>query len=1298
MKRTFKTGLSLALAASMIVSGAPTGVLGSATTTKNGAKAITAKSDKWAAFDKKKKSAEKEYKEGEALIMYYSDVVSKKAMNKKVNSDCTIKTVCTFDDVDAKKIKAKSLSNKTGKELTVSLVKSSTMSTEELVKKYSADKDILIAEPNYKYKALDTDDTYTDFQWALDNKGFNGSEAGIDINSDSEEINIDEEADETVIAIIDTGVDYEHEDLQGVMWDNPYEGTKILKGHHGYDFVERDEEPMDENGHGTHCSGIMHANKDNQTGIAGVTDSDNIKIMALRFLDEDGAGWGEDAIDAYNYIYRAQQLGVNVRAINNSWGGGYDDGILGTLIDMVGENGAVSVCAAGNESVDNDVYYSFPASLDSEYIISVAATNSKDEISGFSNYGETTVDIGAPGEMILSTVSYDVFNPFIYDDAKRAETTSYFNSFDNEQKLVKTFADGEATEEVVSEGDLKWGITATGDAEYSVEYSNEHFMGANENNKSLKFSVKGAEAGDTYYFYLPYEAKASSKPIYSSCFVNAFEATGTNDDALMIAYIGDSVIKDDGTYDENGESLITAALVTGSEWEDFFGKGGYWTFGSGVAENKVKEDQERVLSVQFYCEEAGDYDVYLDNIGFSQSNIDTDSFGKYDFYNGTSMATPHVTAATAVVAAMNPDADAYEVRDIVLGSTRDAADLEGKTVTGGVIDLSKVNHPNFGVTNISFYSDEDEGNTIDIEGRFLEGAKVYLDGERVKVNKDYSDNHYICVNLPKYYENKNVTVSVTKDDKTIEKKVFTATGKPFDMNVNNGFAVTDNTALVAGDNDNVYALNFDDQTAYEGLIPVDSADRISWNELYGFNPKSALGIEYAMSYTVDYSKPVFYNGLIYTVAKIDLGYAEMAKVIAYDVAQEEVYEVADVTTEIGDADYVSLFTYNDSLYVASENVLKITVEAEEIDWSDDDFDIDYDDEDFDDEDLEDYTYTEYTFDVEETDDLGVLPEEGLGENVFQVGDKLVSSIAFKFDEEDNATVVPSMIFDGEAWTKSDAAIEFEEGDYSFEVSATPEGLVYTGINASDLGDTFEYDVEKDEFVKTGYKLAASVSDWTNICGTVVAGRLYVIEGDEFYYDDDEYYDDWSLKVNKVKAANEDEEDYEDEDDLDYDLPIIWEYNIQLYEYDVVRPEPIEEETTAEETTVEETTVEETTTAPETTTVAETTTVVKTTTAPETTTVAKPHVKKAKIKSLVRKSKKKAKLTIKKMNGVDGYQIKYSTSKKFTKKTTKTLDVKKNVVTLKKLKSGKKYYVKVRAYVNVNNSPVVGKWSRVKKLK
>jgi len=258
---------------------------------------------------------------------------------------------------------------------------------------------VLYAQPNYQQRALRTpNDPYFSDLWGLDNAG------NVDIDApEAWESGVGGPA--VTVAVIDTGVDYAHEDLARNMWRNPGEipGNGIdddANGYvddvYGYDFCNGDADPMDDHGHGTHCSGTIGAVGNNGIGVAGVCW--NVKIMALKFLDASGDGSTADAISCIEY---AVEKGA--RVLSNSWGGGDYEQALKDAIDAAGAAGVLFVAAAGNDyGNDNDASPAYPASYDSDNIISVMSVDSSGEMSDFSNYGATTVDLAAPGSYILS--------------------------------------------------------------------------------------------------------------------------------------------------------------------------------------------------------------------------------------------------------------------------------------------------------------------------------------------------------------------------------------------------------------------------------------------------------------------------------------------------------------------------------------------------------------------------------------------------------------------------------------------------------------------------------------------------------------------------------------------------------------------------------------------------------------------------------------------------------------------------------------------------------------------------------
>lgn len=202
-----------------------------------------------------------------------------------------------------------------------------------------------------------------------------------------------------IVADIDTGIDYNHEDLAFNVWRNKKPGPKgdVV----GYDFIHNDGLPFDDQGHGSHTSGTIGATGGNGKGVSGV--SQRVSIMALKFLSSSGSGTTASAIRAIDY---AIEHGAKV--LSNSWGGRGEDGnkALYESIERAKAKGVLFVAAAGNDGADNDDKdkASYPAAFDNDNLIAVAATDSNDAMASFSNYGAKSVHLGAPGVKIYSTI------------------------------------------------------------------------------------------------------------------------------------------------------------------------------------------------------------------------------------------------------------------------------------------------------------------------------------------------------------------------------------------------------------------------------------------------------------------------------------------------------------------------------------------------------------------------------------------------------------------------------------------------------------------------------------------------------------------------------------------------------------------------------------------------------------------------------------------------------------------------------------------------------------------------------
>ncbi len=282
-------------------------------------------------------------------------------------------------------------------------------STEWAMTHFRSLPEVLAVQPNYirRVIASPNDPFWTGGQlWGLEKIRANAVWDRLSIGDPS-----------VVIANIDTGVDYTHADLASNMWRNPGEipGNRADDDNNGYvddvfgiDVINANEtpggpeDPMDDQGHGTHVAGTIAGVGNNGAGVAGVTW--NSKILACKFIGSNGEGTDADAIGCFDYIVALKRRGVNIRVSNNSWGS--CDGpapVLQSAIDVTGEAGILNVFAAGNGETNNDATPFYPSNLSSPSIIAVAASDGSDNRASYSNVGATMVDLAAPGSGIVST-------------------------------------------------------------------------------------------------------------------------------------------------------------------------------------------------------------------------------------------------------------------------------------------------------------------------------------------------------------------------------------------------------------------------------------------------------------------------------------------------------------------------------------------------------------------------------------------------------------------------------------------------------------------------------------------------------------------------------------------------------------------------------------------------------------------------------------------------------------------------------------------------------------------------------
>jgi subtilisin family serine protease len=252
---------------------------------------------------------------------------------------------------------------------------------------------VRFVEPDYRYAAqsVPSDDLFEE-QWSLADDRLLGVQDAWDVTKGGN----------TVVAVIDTGADLDHPDLRDNLWRNPKEipgngidddGNGFVDDVNGADFVNRDGDPSDDNGHGTHVAGILAARGGNHVGVTGVAQ--RARIMVLKALGADAVG---DAVTMAEAVRYAVANGATI--INMSVSGPGRSQAFEEAVQAASDAGVIMTVAAGNSGHDLDEQPEYPAAFPASHLIAVAATGRNGKLIGISNHGAGTVDIAAPGAMV----------------------------------------------------------------------------------------------------------------------------------------------------------------------------------------------------------------------------------------------------------------------------------------------------------------------------------------------------------------------------------------------------------------------------------------------------------------------------------------------------------------------------------------------------------------------------------------------------------------------------------------------------------------------------------------------------------------------------------------------------------------------------------------------------------------------------------------------------------------------------------------------------------------------------------
>lgn len=287
-----------------------------------------------------------------------------------------------------------------------------------------AEPDHTVYLDDYQYRAEPSntpeskpDDLFFDKLWGLHNEGQTGGAVGADIDA-MKAWEVTKGSGEIAVGVIDTGIDYTHPDLVDNMWTNPNEipgdgidndNNGYVDDMHGINSYDDTGDPMDTHSHGTHVAGTIGATGNNGVGVTGVNHK--VSLIGCKFIKPSGGGSISDAIKCLDYFIDLKLAGTDIRLTNNSWGGGSRSEAMIAALQRSHDAGMLFISSAGNAGENNDEVAHYPSSYDSvDSVMAVAATTHSDYKSGFSNYGRTSVDLGAPGSSIYSTVPNDGYS------------------------------------------------------------------------------------------------------------------------------------------------------------------------------------------------------------------------------------------------------------------------------------------------------------------------------------------------------------------------------------------------------------------------------------------------------------------------------------------------------------------------------------------------------------------------------------------------------------------------------------------------------------------------------------------------------------------------------------------------------------------------------------------------------------------------------------------------------------------------------------------------------------------------
>lgn len=938
------------------------------------------------------------------------------------------------------------------------------------------------AEPNYimvPYGDIPTDPAYG-YQWALDNN-VNQDEAvpAIDVNAKTAWADgvgqPSDTSDKPVVAVVDTGVDYNHPDLKGIMWDdgeNYPELTELGGGMYGVNYSNNGNDttdPMDrEIGHGTHCSSIIASQWDNEEGTAGING--NAEIMAVKFLG--GNGTLADVILCYNYLLAAKKAGVNLVAANNSWGPSHYNGLelksVSTAVNEAGKAGIVSCFAAGNSDTDND--RNTGSNATGPYAIFVGAMDSQGYATYFSCYGSQTVDVFAPGAQILAATSTNNELPMNQHEMpaqylpwiQPADENYFYEDFEDEDdQTVITLTDGD--------GNPIEGVSQIPSRGYN-------------SSRGLGVSLDDIEEGDPFALEISFPAGNlpeidTANSVYLA-FAGAFDNAMYGQSMMIQQKVDDQWIDMSSTQKIDNVLRPMYLRMTDHNWnisskelldKEFLGASGK----EGTVQFRISGIMTNKSDNAFF---------HLDNIGLGKKA------SNYYYSDGTSMAAPMVTGTAALLAEKYGAANGTEAAAVCArikgGVNRENADEHGladKSVSGGFLDVGAAFDDTQVVPVLTGVEQSDS--TAELTGYFFgtDTGSVTVDGVPVTEINSWTEQT-ITIRLPEGSAG-NKDIAVTTADGKYGHDYFDigSTAKGFtDLNAPElDYGDIFGVPLSSSDGIPIDIAATEDSIAYIGVL--EETD-ISYIELYDIPSNTWAKVNMPPD-AVDAGFVAGGKSRLYlTYTKLQDG-QNIVCLGTYDTANKSWTSVT-LPDDVNETE--SLIVYNDQLLlVGGERVDEntgITKARREVDILD-----------------------------PKTGKLtGSLPDmpEGRSEgNVSASGDMLIVAQGYDYVTNDEGVSEKKeynnlLVYDGNSWSESkvdffggmDGVFDSEQ-TLNYAMSAVDGGMLVTGpvkgLGTEGMVDTWKYDAAADSWSPMEDRLYHGTKTVLNI-GAAAGDKFYVL--------------------------------------------------------------------------------------------------------------------------------------------------------------------------------------------------------------